>query len=104
MLDLPAITKSRTSRSRAVRVANFAWTAGCSARTRQAVRDATTKALVEVISDAGYVVMIGADSNGNRVVEATDEKTGERFVVRGDNLYATVVELAQQVGIELEDG
>lgn len=66
--------------------------------------DATTKALIEVIGDAGYVVMVGADSNGNSVVEATDEKTGERFVVRGDDRNTAVVALAERVGIELEDG
>ena len=38
------------------------------------------------------------------VVVAIDERTGERFVVRGDDVYETVVEVAVQVGIELEDG
>ena len=66
--------------------------------------DATTKALIETIDDTGYMVMTGADSHGNSVVEATDERTGEKFVVRADDLYAAVVELAQQVGIDLEGG
>ncbi len=38
------------------------------------------------------------------VVEAAKEKTNEAFVVRGKDLYLVVVELAQQCGIELEDG
>lgn len=38
------------------------------------------------------------------VVVAVDLKTDERFVVRGTDLYETVVELAGQVGIELDDG
>ena len=66
--------------------------------------DATTKAVIEVIGNAGYLVTTGADSNGNSVVEATDEANGEKFIVRADELYSAVIELAQQVGIELEDG
>ena len=66
--------------------------------------DTTTKALIETIGDAGYSVMTGADSSGNSVAEATDKTTGETFVVRADALYTAVVELAQQVGIDLEDG
>ncbi len=66
--------------------------------------NATTKAVLETIGDTGYTVMTGADRHGNAVVEATDDHTGEKFVVRTDDLYTAVVELAQQVGIELEDG
>ena len=66
--------------------------------------DPTTKALIETIGDAGYSVMTGTDSKGNTVVQATDQTTGERFVVRAADLYTAVVELAQQVGIDLEDG
>jgi hypothetical protein len=65
--------------------------------------DTKTKTLIETISNAGYTVMTGADSDGNSVAEATDEATGEMFVVRPDDLYAAVVELAQQVGLDLED-
>ena len=66
--------------------------------------DAPTKAIIESIDGCGYTVMMGADSDRNSVVEATDTKTGERYIVRADDLYTAVVELAQQVGIELEDG
>ncbi len=66
--------------------------------------DATTQALIETIGDAAYSVMTGRDSDGNSIAEATDLTTSERFIVRGDDLYTTVVELAQQVGMELEDG
>ena len=66
--------------------------------------DATTEAVIETIRHAGYSVMTGMDSDGNSVAEATGEQTGETFVVRADDLYTAVVELAQQVGIELEDG
>ena len=66
--------------------------------------DATTKAIIETIIKTGYSVMNGVDRNGNSVVEAAHETTGERFVVRADSLYAAIVELAQQVGLELEDG
>ena len=37
-------------------------------------------------------------------IEAIDQKTGERFIVRYSNLYDGSVELAQQVEIELQDG
>jgi len=66
--------------------------------------DTTTKALIETIGNAGYSVMTGKDGDGNTVTEATDQTTSERFVVRADDLYTAVVELAQQVGIDLEDG
>ena len=45
--------------------------------------------------------MTGTDNDGNTVAEAIDETTKERFIVRADDLYTAVVELAQQVGIEL---
>ena len=67
------------------------------------VVDAVTKAVIETIGDNGYCVEIGY-VDALPVVVAADLKTGERFVVRGSDLYETVVELAQQVGIELEDG
>ena len=41
--------------------------------------DLPTKDIIETIGDTGYTVMTGADSNGNAVVEATDERTGEKF-------------------------
>jgi hypothetical protein len=66
--------------------------------------DATKKAIIETIGNAGYAVMTGADSSGNSVVEATELTTGETFIVRADDLYTAVVELAQQVGLDLEDG
>ena len=61
--------------------------------------DAVTKA----IGAAGFTVQLyGHD--GQSVVEAVNEETDEMFVVRGENLYEVVFELAQQCGIELEDG
>ncbi len=39
-----------------------------------------------------------------RVSGAVNEETDETFVVRGEDLYLVVVELARQCGIELEDG
>lgn len=63
--------------------------------------DAPTKALIEVIGDSGVTVQLYA-ANGQHVIEAVNQRTGEAFVVRGDDLYTVVVELAQQVGIELK--
>ena len=65
--------------------------------------NAVTKAIIETIGAAGFTVQLyGQD--GQNVVEAVNEKTDETFVVRGEDLYEVVVELAQQCGIELEDG
>ncbi len=64
--------------------------------------DEVTRAVIETIGAAGYVVEVGY-SNALSVIAAVDERTGERFVVRGGDLYETAVELAVQVGIELED-
>ena len=41
--------------------------------------------------------------DGQSVVEAVNEETGETLVVRGDHLYEVVIEPASQRGIELED-
>jgi hypothetical protein len=65
--------------------------------------DAPTKALPETVGGAGFDVQFGT-ADAPHAVEAVDRETGETFVVRGDDLYRTVVELAQHVGIELEDG
>ena len=69
----------------------------------QGVVNAVTKAVIETIGAAGFAVELGAEG-GQEVAEAVNEETDERFVVRGDDLYETVVELAVQCGIELEDG
>ena len=65
--------------------------------------DAVTKAIVETIGAAGFTVQLYGQG-GRNVVEAVNEGTDETFMVRGDDLYAVVVGLAQQCGIELEDG
>jgi hypothetical protein len=62
-----------------------------------------TKALIETIGTAGCDVQLRTD-NSLHVVEAAGVRTRETFVVTGDDLYTVVVELAQQCGIELEDG
>ena len=43
-----------------------------------------------------------AGAEGGYVVTATAYRGGERFIVRGADLYEAVVELAGQVGIELD--
>lgn len=65
--------------------------------------DAPTKAVLEVIRAAGFDVQRSV-VDGRHVVEAVARDSGETFVVRGKDLYAVAVELAQQCGIELEDG
>ena len=67
------------------------------------ITDAETKAVSEIIGDNGYCVEIGY-VDALPVVVAIDLETSERFVVHGSDPYETVVELAQQVGIDLDDG
>ena len=64
--------------------------------------DAVTKAIIETIGAAGFTAELGVEG-GREVVTAVSEESGEAFVVRGDDLYETVVELAQQVGVALEE-
>ncbi len=60
---------------------------------KEAIVNAVTKANMETIGSAGFTVQLyGQD--GRNVVEAVNEETDETFVVRGDDLYAVVVELA----------
>ena len=65
--------------------------------------DTVTKVVLETIRDCGHAVTLTETT-----VTAIDSKTGERFIVRFDldknALYDAVVELAQDVGIDLEDG
>ena len=65
--------------------------------------DVVTKAVIETIGGAGFVVML-SHVNGFHVIEATAQDTGALFVVTGADLRTTAIELAEQVGIELEDG
>ena len=60
-----------------------------------------TSAVLFAVARLGYVVNIRQD--GGRYV-ATGYRDGETFVVRAADPYAAAVELAGQVGIELEDG
>ncbi len=49
--------------------------------------NAVTKAIIETIGAAGFTVQLyGKD--GQNVVEAVNQETGEAFVVRGDDLYS----------------
>ena len=66
--------------------------------------DPVTKVLIETIGDAGYRVDVAGDGNEGYSVTAAAHRGGERFVVRGVDLYEAVVKLVEQVGIELEDG
>ena len=55
-----------------------------------------------MLADGGYVVGVGRDGDA-AVVTATDP-SGERWTVRGPDVYAALCELAEQVGFELGDG
>ena len=58
----------------------------------------TTTMLIELIGRLGYRVAIARDH-----VEAVKETTGERFIVRGDDVDGMAVELAGMLGLELEE-
>ena len=62
--------------------------------------DPVPKAILDTIRGAGFTVTVADGS-----VTATDQETDETFIVKyDDNFYDAVVELAEQAGIELEDG
>ena len=67
-----------------------------------------TDAVLHVIKGAGYslgeTTTINHDGTTRCVINAVDARTGESFTVSAGTLYEAVVELAGQVGIELEDG
>ena len=65
--------------------------------------DPVTKCLIEVIGGTGFAVMLSYE-NGLHIIEAAAITSDERFIVHCDDLYATTVELALQVGVDLEDG
>ena len=62
--------------------------------------DAVSKAIVETIHKAGFTVNIAANN-----LAATNQETEEQCIVNYDaNFYDAVVELAEKIGLELEDG
>ncbi len=68
----------------------------------------TSRLVIHVIKGAGYslgeTTTINRDGTTRHVVNAVDARTGESFTVSAGWLYEAVVELAEQVGIDLEDG
>ena len=66
--------------------------------------DTVVKTVIEQIGDVVFTVYVGTDDESRAIVAATSKTTGEQFIVRGADLYAAACEVAQQVGIELEDG
>lgn len=64
--------------------------------------DPPTRATLAVIADAGYVVNIRQDA-GLYVATAT-RPDGQVWIARAPDPYTAAVELAGQVGIDLEDG
>ena len=66
--------------------------------------DAVTTALLELIGAQGFTVSFEYDDFRRPIASASAHETGETFVVRHDTLYAATCELAELVGIELDDG
>ncbi len=66
-----------------------------------------TAALLDIISAAGFHAQVqdsGTHLKRQYIANAVDVITGESFSVSGPDEFTALVELAQQVGIELEDG
>ena len=63
------------------------------------ILDATTNAVLWLIEKQGDRI-VATDSQ----LKATHNETGETFIVNGDDPYANACELAQKIGIDLEDG
>ena len=63
--------------------------------------DHMTKSVAELIGGNGYQVFLGPDS-----VTAHQTESGQTHIVRyhDGNTYRAVVELAVQLGMELDDG
>ena len=57
-----------------------------------------TRILIEQIGLLGYRIAIAKDH-----VEALNLETGERFIVRGDDIDGMADELAGQIGIDLAE-
>lgn len=81
----------------------MAWLVGTTVIKREYFKkmNAVAKAILDMIHAGGWVVTVSAND-----VTAVSKTTGERHIVRyqGDDLYPAVVELAVQLGFELEDG
>lgn len=59
-----------------------------------------TKAILATIAAAANTIQINSQD-----VTAIHNQTNERFIVRfDDDIYVAAVELAEQMGIELDDG
>lgn len=59
--------------------------------------DRVAIAIIEQIGSLGYEIIVGEND-----LVATDEEIGEVFAVRASTLYAAAVELAEQVGVDLD--
>ena len=64
---------------------------------------ATTEAIIEALTSAGYRVTISADSSGKSIVEAKHEAREETFIVRAHDLRTAVVKLGRQAGLDRDD-
>ena len=67
-----------------------------------------TQAILDTIRDAGFhigetVVLSLKDGHARQVANAVDAKTGESFTVMAPTMYEAAVELAEQVGFDLQD-
>ena len=63
------------------------------------IGDIPEQSMVKSFEKQGYRVVATASQ-----LKATRNGTGETFIVNGDDPYANACELAQKIGIDLEDG
>ncbi len=68
----------------------------------------TTQAVIDLIRDNGYAASVRPVPERECPALTYDvmavAESGERYVVRGEDIHEAVCELAGQVGIELADG
>ncbi len=76
--------------------------AGCSARVSSSWK--TDLNVVGPTFLSGGASPVAGNTPLRHVVTAINERTGERFIVRGNDLYETVAEVAEQVSIEQDGG
>lgn len=65
--------------------------------------DHNSARLLGFIQSVGVAVTVSQDRIGTYHLAATDQD-GQRYALTGSDLYALAVHLAEQVGIDLQDG
>jgi hypothetical protein len=65
--------------------------------------DGTTRAILKQITNLGYAVFVRESGFGHEVT-AIHSASGERYGVTDRDLYAAACQLADTLGVDLQDG